>query len=609
MSYSDIKITQADINNNNVRSASDILIGNADDNKAVFDKLPEFIAGKHNDLVDALDEVSEHAQGDTEEIDRLSAEKVNVPKNGTELDFGEAGQMLTTKGNGQTQWEDAGQPTDEQTQNAINNWLDKHPEATTTVQDGSITYAKLHGSLKTYVTPEMFGAVGDGITDDTQAIQNAIDSGYYVIFLEKEYLISSSILIRKKYWNMDASNATIIYTGTGYAFDISETCNVDLNLGVINAVNGGCLYLHSDSVQNYVQYVNIQFSQFRANTNCILGHVQLAGWVNEIRLHDGRFIAGENGCQLFKDGATDTMNHWNFYNIGVEGVTNGFFFNNASDSRISDIVFVGCRYNESFEKLIKSIGLCQYFTFVGGGTVNPSVVDVSAESDLWRFIAPSLSKHESLIVQKGKVLTCGYSELLDGGFSLQSNEDLNYYTFPCNAYVGSGAVAQTLMNCPVNSSFKMRVFSASGLYYDGGIYNSLIQEISPNSGEEFFRRRVYNGGSSDWIFGAWHRYTADEVLSEVSTITHGNTVFSYRYNNKYCEWWLETNADAYNTQTQLGTLPNGCHPKKSIWESLSIWTNTAVTGSDRNALRITNTGQVQIIAPNAYQVGHGIFLL
>lgn len=95
MSYSDIKITQADINNNNVRSASDILIGNAEDNKAVFDKLPEFIAAKHNELIDELD--SQH---------------------GAEI------------------------------QAAVNEWLDEHPEATTTVEDGSITVKKLSNDVQ-----------------------------------------------------------------------------------------------------------------------------------------------------------------------------------------------------------------------------------------------------------------------------------------------------------------------------------------------------------------------------------------------------------------------------------------------------------------------------
>ena len=63
----------------------------------------------------------------------------------------------------------------------VNEWLDKHPEATTTVQDGSLTEAKMHPDFlpyikNGYVTPEMFGAVGDGKTDDTLAIKNAIDS-------------------------------------------------------------------------------------------------------------------------------------------------------------------------------------------------------------------------------------------------------------------------------------------------------------------------------------------------------------------------------------------------------------------------------------------------
>ena len=61
----------------------------------------------------------------------------------------------------------------------INDWLNAHPEATTTVQDGSILLKHLNNELKEYISASVnvkdFGAVGDGITNDEQAIKNAFD--------------------------------------------------------------------------------------------------------------------------------------------------------------------------------------------------------------------------------------------------------------------------------------------------------------------------------------------------------------------------------------------------------------------------------------------------
>lgn len=56
---------------------------------------------------------------------------------------GSSGQILSTNGDGSTTWIDP-MAMDEQTVgDAVSQWMDDHPDATTTVQDGSITLAKL----------------------------------------------------------------------------------------------------------------------------------------------------------------------------------------------------------------------------------------------------------------------------------------------------------------------------------------------------------------------------------------------------------------------------------------------------------------------------------
>jgi hypothetical protein len=76
-----------------------------------------------------------------------AAAAAKVAKPTTDPD-GTSGQLLRTNGDGTTEWVDEGLPTDEQTGAAVAAWLDDHPEATTTVQDGAITPAKLNAELQ-----------------------------------------------------------------------------------------------------------------------------------------------------------------------------------------------------------------------------------------------------------------------------------------------------------------------------------------------------------------------------------------------------------------------------------------------------------------------------
>lgn len=76
------------------------------------------------------------------------------------------------------------------------------------VADNSVTREKLSPILRNslYVTPEMYGAVGDGVADDTTAVQTAVNKAG-IIYLGKTYKVTSSISITE-------ANTQIIGPGT-----------------------------------------------------------------------------------------------------------------------------------------------------------------------------------------------------------------------------------------------------------------------------------------------------------------------------------------------------------------------------------------------------------
>lgn len=69
----------------------------------------------------------------------VKASKVPWP---TTDKLGRTGQVLSTLADGSTKWVDQQLPSEELMRSAVVGWLDEHPEATTTVQDASITPSK-----------------------------------------------------------------------------------------------------------------------------------------------------------------------------------------------------------------------------------------------------------------------------------------------------------------------------------------------------------------------------------------------------------------------------------------------------------------------------------
>lgn len=148
--------------------------------------------------------------------------------------------------NGGVEWVEQGLPTDEQTANAVRNWLDEHPEATTTVQDGSLTEPKFSQELrlktiKDYVTPQMFGAIGDGVTDDALAFEQALESGEIIFVPSGDYYLSKPL----------SNPSEIKLIGAG-----RKKTRIKLDSGFIqNEINGGLISditFYNDNAENKI---------------------------------------------------------------------------------------------------------------------------------------------------------------------------------------------------------------------------------------------------------------------------------------------------------------------------------------------------------------------
>lgn len=198
---------------------------------------------------------------------------------------GKNGQLLRTNGDGTTEWTDFAAPTDEQVGSAISEWLDNHPEATTTVQNWSLTAEKfVKGSLG-YITPQMYGAKADGVTDDAPAIQSAIN--YAMANNCAVYFPSGTYAINPRSINIDfTGDDSLVMYGDGKTSCIKRMDESLANrwdtLFVVNntdaTADSGLMYVHdlyidsnrrnqSNATDDFTYEASADFMIFFSNAN------------------------------------------------------------------------------------------------------------------------------------------------------------------------------------------------------------------------------------------------------------------------------------------------------------------------------------------------------
>ena len=178
-------------------------------------------------ILSVIKEVKETYPAKFEELMQI---KVNAP---TTDRNGQLGDYLISNGDGTTSWKPLDMEIESEIIEQVNNWLEEHPEATTTVQDGAITFPKLDENLQSVVyNPDVFPGT-DAVKLQT-AIDAAIYDDYSSILIDRVYDITGSTLqinkrlstatsrYRQKMTFIGVHGGAIVKTDGGYIFSGSQ---------------------------------------------------------------------------------------------------------------------------------------------------------------------------------------------------------------------------------------------------------------------------------------------------------------------------------------------------------------------------------------------------
>ena len=393
---------------------------------------------------------------------------------------------------------------DEILEGKINDWLDDHPEATTTVQDGSITEAKLHDGAVTdsKTADEYRNLYYDEVTVETGRTSNTdyylatvpkFDSDDNLIPLSLSY--SSTLNPLEQAWKK-SSTITVNGYGSLQANGASRNgigiCDgvVTTNFSFEGIAPDNCLYIGVKADRTIIEYkMNSAVTpQVMLNDGCL-------------NVFNAYFKLVENGQVVseLSDGTitinsttiTETMRN-PLMLMGIK--SNGDIVFMACDGRT--IINDGLTYREAGEILI-SQGCETVYNLDGGGSaclvVKGSKLNRNIDGNgtvvrnvhyALNVVKPSLNtptksayakigaEKQNIIEQIIPYVNGVYDSLPSKiGTNIVAGTDLNDVVVDGKYYCTASSIAQRLTNCPVNVGFSMYVMKQGGT---GRAYTQII---------------------------------------------------------------------------------------------------------------------------------------
>jgi len=230
--------------------------------------------------------------------------------------------------------------------------------------------------LSDIVSVKDFGAIGDGLTDDTIAIQNALSAHDSVFLPEGEYLVTTSITLGERK-TLTGSGQKSVLKAQDNSFNVIEIPEEFSTLGLLRIENGDvAVRLKSANTRPVVQTSVFDVTVFGANIG-----IQLDGgtdtnypcyWNNFDRVLIE--APATHGIHLTKTGAGDTPNANKFHACRV--------YSHGSDITGAGIYVEHGSFNNAFVDCEANVkGTAQGCFILGAGSNKTLLVNPYAESD------------------------------------------------------------------------------------------------------------------------------------------------------------------------------------------------------------------------------------
>lgn len=267
-------------------------------------------------------------------------------------------------------------------QNEINNKLD------------SLMKSGEFNTYVGYVTPQMFGAKGDGVTDDTEALKEMLKTKSHIVFPSGNYVVTDTIELAQGGKLEGSFTASLVFKENGNLLLNSDCSLIGLNIKANGDINAPTIklignYCHLDNLRISGGNFHFSISSGAHSISNIHSLDAIKGAFTFTDVNDAYmsnvFVINCGGTSLSMLGRCEAINVTNFTALNVKTCFNiasnsrfckftNCFFDSANITslmdEVTDIIFTNTWFSNRTNGISIHCKNCSNISFIGCDFVN-----------------------------------------------------------------------------------------------------------------------------------------------------------------------------------------------------------------------------------------------